>query len=154
MATLTVYQKVELTLPDGELFEIGSLITPKTLTLTNGNKYDTTKTIADNYGKDVLWATGYGGMDTFEVALVYSDTDVVLELKTDNATPEYVLIAIQGGVWHVLLTTDNVGGDTTESLDGAALVDGTDYDQIAQINVQNDAAEAAGDAVVRLILFD
>lgn len=151
---LSVIQRFTATLADGTSFELGSLTTAQTITLTSGHKFETIKTIADNYGYDAIWTKGDGGLDTFEVALIYSDADVVLELKTDNATPEYILLKIQGGVWHILLTSDDMGGDTVASIDGAVTVDGTDYDQIQEISAQRDVADAAGDAIVHLVLLN
>lgn len=153
MATLNLTQHFEATLADGTVLEIGSKTTAQTLTLTGGTRYDTLVVVADNYGAETLWTTGNGGMDTFEVALVYSDVDVWLNLRNEQATDEFALIQIQGGLWHIL-TTDNMGGyQTTTRIDGAVLVDNTDYGQVDQIVAHRDEADGQGDATVHLILL-
>lgn len=153
MATLNLIQHFEVTLADNTVLKIGSKVTPLTLTLTNGTRYDTLVVVADNYGAETLWTTGGGGMDTFEVALVYSDVDVWLELRNEQATDEFALVQIQGGVWHVL-STDNMGGyQTMTRIDGAVLADNTDYGQIDNITAHRDVAAAAGAATVHLILL-
>lgn len=110
------------------------------------------KVVADNYGEDILWATGDGGLDTPSQAFILSDQAIYIELKTDNASPEYVLLLIPANI--ITAVPLKVGGDDTESIDGAVLVDATDYDDVVQIRVQRDAAEGAGDATVSLYLVE
>ena len=150
--TLSVTQVFSATLADGTKFDLGELYTPQTITLTLGTKFETLDVIADNYGEDVLWTSGEGGMDTFEVLLLYSSADIWLEFRTDNATPQYIPHLFQGGIWHVL-SSDDLNGGTSSVFDGAVLVEGTDYDQINQIEAHNDAADNAGDANVHLVLL-
>ena len=151
--TLSLEQTFKATMADGSKLDIGTLYTPNTVTLTTGVKYETSATVADNYTAVTLWATGDGGMDKFEVALIYSDANIWINLKTDIAGDEFALIHLQGGVWH-LLTQDDVGGyATTTRLDGAVLVEDTDYAQVDAIVAHNNVADDAGDAVVHLILL-
>lgn len=151
--TLELMQHFTATLADGTKLEIGSKTTPLTLTLTTGVRYDTLVTVADDYGSEVLWTTGGGGMDTFEVVLIYSNADVWIELRNEQATDEFALIFIQGGVWH-LLSSDDMGAClTTTRIDGANLVDNTDYGQIDNITAVRNEADGQGDALVHLILL-
>lgn len=103
--------------------------------------------VAATNTQQTLWASG-NGVTLFDRALIISDQDIVVELRTDNGTPEYALLFIDANVpfWF----TQDVGADTTESLDGAALVEGTDYDQVDRIEVQNEGSTAAN---VSLYLF-
>lgn len=151
--TLSLTQKFEATLADGTKLDIGSKTTPLTLTLTTGTRYDTLVTVADDYGSEVLWTTGGGGMDTFEAALIYSDVDVFIELRNEQSTDEFSLIFIQGGVWHLLSSDDMGAYQTTTRIDGSALVDNTDFGQVDNITAVRNVADAAGDALVHLILL-
>jgi len=136
---------------DGREVE-GSTLTSQSISLSSGQQYTVEgKTIADDYGEDVLWATGDGGLDTFTHGFIKSDQDVFVELQTDNATPEYILLEVKANVLTPL--PGKAGGDDTESIDGSDLVDGTDYDDVDQIRVQRNAADAQGDATVSLYLF-
>ena len=149
-ATLYSTQRFEVELASGETLVISS--DRKEATLTTGVKFECVDVIADDYGEDVLWATGYGGMDTFELMLFYSDKDVWLEFKNDDGTPAYVTRKVTGGVWHVF-PGYNLGSAAASVFDGAVLVDNTDYDDVTQIECHNDAADGAGDASVRLVLL-
>jgi len=153
MATLNITQHMTMTLADGTELKLGDLATPKTLTLTNGTKFEIIDVIADDFGQDVLWTTGEGGMDTFEVMLVYSDADIWLEFRTDlGAGAQFIIHKLQGGVWH-LLTSDDLASAAATVLDGAVLVDDTDFAQIDRIEAYRDAVADAGDAIVHLILL-
>lgn len=152
--TLKFTQKFSMDLADGTTFTLGDEFTPLELSVTNGYKYETLAVVADDYGSEVLWATGDGGMDTFEVALIYSDADVWIELRNEQETDEFTLIELQAGVWHVL-TSDNMGAyQTTTRIDGEVLANNTDYGQIDQITATRDVADGQGDAQVRIILFN
>jgi hypothetical protein len=104
--------------------------------------------VAATNTSQVLWASG-NGVTTFLRGLIITDQDIVVELRTDNATAEFPLFFIDANVpfWF----TQDAAGDTTESLDGAALVEGTDYDQIDRIECQNEGSSAA---TVSLYLFN
>ncbi len=152
MATLTLTHKLTMTDTDS-IVEIGSLTTSNSITVTNGQIFRAeNKTIADNFTADILWTTGEGGMNTFELGLIKSNVAVVMELRTDNSTAEFVLLNIPANV--PVYFGAKVGGNTTESLDGAILVDGTDFDDVDRIEVQRDVADVTGDATVDLYLFN
>jgi hypothetical protein len=108
--------------------------------------------VADNYGTVTLWTTTDGGLTTFTHGWIFSDQDVVVELRTDNVSPEYASIFVKANVLTAI--TAKTSGNTTETLDGAILVDGTDFDDVDRIEVQRDVADAIGDATVDLILFN
>jgi len=148
--TLQFIQRIIFNGAAGETLYLGDISTPKEVSITNGLKYDVTAIVEDDYGSEVLWAQD-GGTDTYEAALVYSDADVFLEFLTD--ADEYVLMKIQGGIWHLLTHDDMAGHDTASRIDGSALVDGTDYDAVVQITALRDEADGQGDATIRLILL-
>jgi len=131
----------------------GSSTSNQDLTLSNDQVYYTTKTIADNYGEDVLWTTGDGGLDTFTYGFIMSDQDIWVQLRNDDTgTAEYVRMLVPANV----LTTipAKCAGNTTDAFDGAVLVDNTDYADTDQIAVHRDVADGVGDAVVSMYLFD
>lgn len=131
----------------------GSKISNQSVTLTNGQAYVVeSKTIADAYGEDALWASGDGGLDTFTNGWVYSDQDIVLQLRNDDtSTPEYALLFVRAN--ELTAIPAKIGGGTADRLDGAALVDNADYADVDLIEVQRDAADGSGDAAVTLALF-
>lgn len=153
MATLSAIQHFTMTLADGSTFEVGSKTTPQTVTLTNGTVVEIVDVIADNYGEDVLWTAGGGGLDSFEALMFYADEDVWLEFRTDlGAGAQYIVRKFSGGVWH-LWTADDIASAAASVLDGAVLVDDTDYAQIDQIECHRDEADGQGDATVHLVLL-
>lgn len=119
----------------------GDLDTPVTLTLT-GDKVISTKSLVTGNTLDVLWTTGEGGLDTFDVAIIATDQTIWVELRTEQSTPEFITIEATA-TNPLILTSDNIGGFTTARLDGSALVDDTDYGQVDRISVQNDGASTA-----------
>jgi hypothetical protein len=137
MATLSFTSHVDL---DGTT-EQGDLDTPVTLTIT-GDKVFATKSIVTGNTLDVLWTTGEGGLATFDVAVITTDNDIWVEFRTEQGTPEFVTLEVTASN-PLVLTSDNLGGFTTARLDGAALVDDTDYGQVDRISVQNDGANTA-----------
>lgn len=137
MATLSFTSHVDL----DSVTEQGSLVTPVTLTIT-GDKVFATKSVVTGNTLDVLWTTGEGGLATFDVAVITTDNDVWIEFRTEQGTPEFVTLEVTS-TNPLILTSDNLGGFTTARLDGAALVDDTDYGQVDRISVQNDGASTA-----------
>jgi len=151
--TLSLTQHFKVTLADGSVLELGSKETPFTLSLTNGTKHEVVDVIPDDYGQDVLWTAGEGGLDTFEALLFYSDADVWLELRNElTAGAQFIVHKIQGGVWH-LLTSLELASAAATVFDGAVLVDDTDYAQIDRVECYRNVADAAGDATVHLVLL-
>ena len=145
MATIKVYHEVTL---DGTTLT-GDRLSAVTLSDVTTLAYCLRAvSVAISNTSQVLWTTTNGGIVTFTRGLIISDQDLFVEFRTDNGSPEFVLMKIEANqpFWFGALA----GGDTTESLDGAALVDGTDYDDIDRIEVQNEGATAA---IVDLYLF-
>ena len=61
----------------GAVKAYGSLTTPVTFAVTNGYVHEVRALIADNYLDEVLWTTGDGNFDTFELLWFLSgDTNV------------------------------------------------------------------------------
>ncbi len=152
MATLSLTQHFTVTL-NGKPLTLGSLVTPQSITIGEG-AFDTRKVVDDNYVYEVLWATGDGGLDTFSFLWFESDADVLLELRNDDATDEFAIIEVKADIPFVLNSDDMLANDAGAS----DITDGTEtaaaaIDQIDQIAVQNNVADAAGDATVRLVLF-
>ena len=151
MATLNLTQHFTVTF-DGKPLTLGSLTVPVAVTVSTG-VYDARKVVADNYVVEKLWGTGDGGLDTFSFLWIESDADVLLEFRNDDSTDEYAVIEVKANVPFVLNSDDMLANDAGAS----DLVDGTEtaaaaIDQIDQITVQNNVADDAGDATVRLVL--
>ena len=155
-ATVRILQHVEVNI-GGEWCEIGSRKTPEEITIT-GEKFETlvqvTNAVADDagdYARQLLWQNGDGGIDDFDVLVMESDEDIILELTsdkdTDDAGPEYASIKCEGGVPLILTSDDMVGIITTDS----TVTSFTDA-QIDQIAVQNPSA-TVNTATVRLVLL-
>lgn len=130
----------------------GSLTVPIAHSLTTGQPHYAEHTIADNYGKDVLWTAGDGGKDTFELCIIVPSVAVFVELRNDASTPDFVLMQLAANM-PLLLTTDDMGHATSTALDSAVLVEATDYDQVDRIEVNRDVADAVGDAIVKLWMW-
>ncbi len=132
---------------------IGNPNVDQTLTdLTNGTAGVVEDVlVTDAFGVATLWVTPQAGITTYEKAYIFSDVDLAVEIRTDNGTPEFILMFIEANTLTPLPAL--LGGNTTESIDGAILVQGTDYDNADQIRVQRDVAAAIGDATVTLYLF-
>jgi len=131
---------------------LGDKVSDTPITLANGQQFAVEgKVIADDYGEDVLWETGDGGMDTFSHGFIYSDKDVWLQMRNTQGTPQYILRKIDANVLTEI--TGTTGGSTSALIDGADLVEATDWDQVDQIRVQRDEADGEGDASVSLYLF-
>lgn len=147
--TLNLRQAIKV---DG-LVLTGDELVDQSITLTTGQHYAVqAKVVADNYGEDVLWATGDGGLDTFTYGFVFSDQDIWIQLRNDDAgAAEYVRLFIPANTLGFL--PGKCAGNTSDAFDGAVLVDDTDYADTDQIEVMRDAADGIGDATVDLHLF-
>ena len=144
MATVKVYHEVTV---DGKTI-LGDRLTATTLSdVTKLTAYLDISIAASNTSQ-ILWETGNAGITTFTRGCIVSDQDIFVELRNDNASAEYALLLIEANapVWFGA----ELGADTTESLDGSALVDGTDYDDVDRIEAQNEGSTAAS---VQLLLF-
>ncbi len=148
--TLSVTQHITFTVGN-EVKTYGSLTTPVSVTLTTGLVHETRAVVADNYGVETLWTTGDGNLDTFEFLWFLSDADVFLELRTDMGTAEYAILPVQANVPFILVG-DDAAGTIVSRLDGAQLIEDTDWAQIDRITVCRNVADALGDATVHLVL--
>lgn len=145
MATIKIHHEVTV---DGVTLT-GSRLVPTTLSDITAVPYAVQNiSLAGSSTARTLWTTGNGGITTFTRGLLITDQDIWVELRNDNATAEYGLILVEANTpfWFGA----ELGADTTESLDGAVQVDGTDYDDVDRIEVQNDGSTAA---TVSLYLF-
>lgn len=137
----------------GVVKEYGSLATPVTFTVTDGLIHEVRAIVADNYLDEVLWTTGDGNFDTFELLFFLSDADVFIELRNTQATDEFLLLEVKANVPLILTSDDIAGYQTSTRFDDAELVEATDWDQCDRITVQRNVADAAGDATVHLVLM-
>lgn len=149
--TIKVFQHFEVSI-GGELKEAGSRETAQEITAA-GHVFEVRAQVDDNYLDEVLWTTGDGNIDDFDFLWFESDADVFLELRNTMSPDEFLLIEVKADI-PLMLSSDNVGSyATTTRLDDAQLVEATDWDQVDQITVQNNVADEAGDATVRLVLI-
>lgn len=147
---ITTHMKITL---GGVVKEYGSTTSPVDFTLTNGHVFETRGQVDDDYHDDVLWNSGEGGLATFELLYFKSDADVFLELRTDMAADEFVIIEVKANIPLILTSDDMAGHDTAARFDGAVLVEDTDWAQCDQVAVQRNVADDAGDAVWHLVLM-
>ena len=150
--TLYLYQSFRVDV-GGELKEAGSRNTPVEITL-DGELFECRKVVADDYNVETLWSTTDGGLATFSFLWFESDADVLLQLRNTDTTDEYAVVEVKAGIPFVMSSDDMLANDSGAS----DLTDGTEtaaaeIDQIDQIVVQNNAADEAGDATVRLVLI-
>jgi hypothetical protein len=156
MATLE--QTIQFTI-DGILGEtkrnIGEKGSPTDFTIA-GQVFDTGNlTLADNYTALTVWDSGQGGMTAPSFIIVISNVDVYLELaNTTPATDERLILKIKANAFCVIPANLIAGyANNTSRLDGAALVLNTDYGAITHLAIQNDGADLAGDATIRVVLI-
>lgn len=159
MATLTQIIQISLEMLAETERKFGDKRTPIELTV-DGQVYDTGNvTIADNFGTAVLWdatAGSNGGISSFDHLFFTSNADVWIELvNTVPATDERAYIFVPANTY-LVLPSRYIGAlaTNTSRLDGANLVEATDFDEITQIKVQRDEADGVGDATVRLMLVN
>lgn len=152
MATVEITTHMKVTL-GSVVKEYGSTTNPVEYTITGGYVFETRGQVDDNYQDDVLWNSGEGGLDTFELLYFTSDADVFLELRTDMAADEYLIIEVKANVPLILASDDMAGHDTAARFDGLVLVEDTDWAQCDQIAVQRNVADDAGDAIWHLVLM-
>tara|TARA_R100000808_G_scaffold15607_3_gene35930 strand:+ start:6562 stop:7017 length:456 start_codon:yes stop_codon:yes gene_type:complete len=131
----------------------GEVLNPLAISLNTVEPHIAVHTIPDAFGKDVLWATGDGGKDTFTLAIITSTKDIWVELKDDAGTPNFFLHQVLANV-PMFLHGYNIGVGAATKFDGAALVDNTDYNDIVQIEASRVVADGTGDAAVTVSMFD
>ena len=152
METVKIWTHLEVTLGSATK-EFGHKTVPEEFTITNGHIFEARAQIDENYQDDVLWNSGEGGLDKFELLWFESDADVFLELRTDMAADEYLIIEVKAGIPLILTSDDMAGHNTAARFDGAVLVEDTDWAQCDQIAAQRNVAAAGGNALVHLVLF-
>lgn len=155
MATLEQLFQFHLDILQGKM-DFGDKRTPVNRTV-DGKVFDTgSQVIADNFGNATIWQTTQGGLAGFDHLLFWCDVDVFLELANTTPNPdERAIIFVPGGTL-VSLPSRYIAGyaSNTSRLDGANMVEATDYDDILEIRIQRDEADAVGDATYRLVLID
>jgi hypothetical protein len=108
--------------------------------------------VEDNYGKKVIWSKDSSGLTTFEVAYLWSDLAVWVELRNDDSgTPEFVRFYVPAKA--LVMIPPKFGVGTATGFDGAVLVDNTDYADTDRVEVMRNEADAIGDAKVKLYVF-
>lgn len=133
-------------LTHGRDMKFGDRTDYETLTPTNGEVYQSGSVVADNYQEEVLWAAGDGGLADFEVAIVETDYDVVIELRDGT---NYATIEAKAGIGAIF--GGQIASDNASAMpgDGSAETMG----DVDQITVKRNAADAAGDAYVLITLI-
>jgi len=155
MGTVDITTHISVTL-GGVVKEYGSKTLPVEFTITNGHIYEARGQVDDDYTADVLWVTGDGDFDAFEFLYFISDADVLLELRNDAATDEFLLFEVKANI-PLILTGDGCRGrddGTTPIGDGAGSGTITTLNDVDQITVQRNVADDAGDATVLLVLMN
>jgi hypothetical protein len=132
----------------------GNLETPIAFTLTTGTPHYVEHTIADAFGKDVLFAASDGGKDTFQFAIIEVDkADQWVEMRDDAGSPNFTLMPLLKDLPNII-PGNLVGTGTATALDAAVLVDNTDYNNIDRLEGYNNTADGVGDALFRVWIFD
>lgn len=152
MATVSITQHMTVTL-SGVVKTYGSLTTPVEFDITNDHVYEVRTQIDENYLDEVIWTTGDGAVDTFELLWFVSDADVFLELRNTMVGDEFIVIECKADVPIIISSDDIAGHDTATRFDDAQLIEATDWDQCDQISVQRNVAAAGGNAKVHLVLL-
>ncbi len=152
--TVKLYQMLEVDV-GGEIKSLGSLTAPLEYTAATEEVFEVRTVVADNYVRQVLWQDGDGGVDDFDVAIIETDADILIELAADRAgTPKYQIIELKVdatiGSGRLFLVSDDTNTTANTVLASGSA---TTVDQIDQIAVKNNVADDAGDANVRLILL-
>jgi len=155
MATLELLEFFKVAILGSATKMLGDRRTPYEVTVV-GTTYDVSNVIADNYSTATIWTSGAGGVTTFKILLFMSDADVFIELANTVPVPDERAILFVRANTIVVLTGNMVGGyaSDTSRLDGAVMVEATDFDDITEIRVQRNAEDAAGDATTRLVLIN
>ena len=157
MATVEITTHMKVTLGTGAsaiVKEYGSLTSPVEFDITNGHVHEIRALIADDYLDEVLWTTGDGNFDTFELLRFESDADVFIELRsTVGGLDQYVLLEVKADV-PLILTSDDIAATAATQLGAGELTDGIEFDQCDRIQILRNVADAAGDATVHLVLFN
>lgn len=155
MATAKVIQQVEINPGDGDHI-VGSATTMLEYTVT-GDVYDVTTTVADDYTKVTMWtSTGGSNVADFDIAIIDTNADIVVQLKTATDTIAYnVTVDATSSKGRLILTADDILCQDDDVTPAVLLAAGSSSTLLAvtSIIVKNNAADAAGDATVRLVLI-
>jgi len=118
-----------------------------------GLKFDAsfsiTNSSGDNYNSDVIWATGQGGVNTFDLLWIELDAAGLVELTNDNG--DTLVFSLAAGV-PLLLSSDDLDSSGLGA-DGSAT---TVSQVITQIEVKNNTDGSSADVTItgRLLLLD
>lgn len=141
------------TLVNGAGVVIGDRNNAEALTFAGNLKYESsfsiTNSSGDNYNSQTLWATGDGGVDTFEFLWLEADAAAIVEIQNDNS--DAVIFSLVAGVPLILGADDLIDGAL--GADGSAT---TVAQVIDRIKVKNNTDGSSADVTVtgRLVLFD
>ena len=143
-ATIYNYMGVSI---GGELVEIGSRETAQSVTV-DGTKFEAVCVVADNYTREVIWEAGDAGIDDFDLVVITSDADVLLELTMDKdgsgTGPAIATLGLLADVPFILTSDDMLNAEASGTPTATELID--------RIAIQNNVINAAGDAVVRVLI--
>ncbi len=121
--------------------EFGSKSVFKEQELTNDEFFQATSVIADDYQEETLWATTQGGVTTYEVGIIETDKDVVVQLGDGATVAIFTALAgyrtVFGGQIDAALAGDGVA-DTPGNVDA--------------IIVKRNVADGIGAATITLTL--
>jgi hypothetical protein len=141
----------------GEIKSDGSLSVPVEITAASDVCLDVkaavTNAVADaagDYQIETLWTTGDAGITDFNFLWAKADADCLLELRSDDATDEFMVIELKAGVPFIMPSTEFLVSDSGASplTEGSAV---TLY-SCDQINVMNHSALATT-VNIRLVLI-
>ena len=138
--------------PSDATLLFGSEAVRKDVAIAGDTLLRSTVTVADNYNLETLWTSGDGGVSTFTHALILSDNDILVELRTDNGTPEFSLIQVKANC-PTYIGGFSASGTATALTDDTQSVEDTDFDSIDRIQAQRNVADAVGDATVTIVLL-
>ena len=146
MATLNaIIYLIANSLTSGRDQEAGSKTLGGSFALANGEHFQAGSVVADDYQNEVLWNTTEGGLTTFQIGVIKSDKDVLVEIYdgTDTATQKVFagIAAIIGG--YMADGNALVAGDGTPETENA----------VTRVAVTRNVAVGVGDAYVTLSLF-
>ncbi len=144
-ATVKVIQHMEVQIGN-DLKEMGSRTVPDEAAIT-GEVFEVKKSLAsaaspNEFPLQELWASGDGGIDTFDILCFEADADCLIELK---AGADIALLNVAGGV-PLILSTDELLGSSVATDSEATM------DLIDTVSMKNN--EADGTTIVgHLILL-
>jgi len=112
--------------------------------------YRTTVTVADDYAVENLWTTGDGGVESFKLALILTNQNILVEMRNDDGTPKFIESRVVANC-PCYLGDASAGGTSSIFTDGTET---TAEGAIDRIEAQRNVANGQGDATVTLVLFN